>query len=563
MLTVLVGGLSAAGVAGCAQPKPWDFDEVVTREGLGPVEHYEQKLPRDFQPADEAVQAEAEAAKEAVFAEGPLALSVEQAVLLALRNNRELSVQQFEPLIAGTFVELERAVFDPVLFGELQIGRDQVESVSRATGQAFSVEGEDMLSEIGLLQRLPTGTTIEGTLTQRQTDSDRTPEQHTVRAGFTVTQALLRGFGTQTNLARIRQARLDTQASEFQLRGFAESLIAEVETTYWEYTLARRDIEIVENALELARQQQRETEQRVAVGVLAETEQAAAESEVARREQALIDAQSNVETLQLRLLRLINPNATEEGWSREIEILDAPDMAAVALDEIETHLAIARQLRPDLNEARLLVERNRLEVVQTRSGLLPRLDFFVTLGKTGFSDAFGGAVESIDGPGYDFSAGIVGEYPLGNRAARADQQRAQLSRHQSAQAVNNLSQLVELDVRTALVEVRRARRQIRATQLTSELQEQTLEAETQKFRVGKSTTLLVAQAQRDLLESQLEAVAAVVRYRQALVELYRLEGSLLERRGIMAPGRDGGVQRLAQQARGGRDTQLREAGDQR
>jgi outer membrane protein TolC len=54
--------------------------------------------------------------------------------------------------------------------------------------------------------------------------------------------------------------------------------------------------------------------------------------------------------------------------------------------------------------------------------------------------------------------------------------------------------------------------------------------------VGRSTALLVAQAQRDVLSSQVGEVDAVVRHLQALVEFYRLEGTLLERRGIALGG---------------------------
>jgi outer membrane protein len=49
--------------------------------------------------------------------------------------------------------------------------------------------------------------------------------------------------------------------------------------------------------------------------------------------------------------------------------------------------------------------------------------------------------------------------------------------------------------------------------------------------------LLIARAQRDLLDSQLEEVEARVEFRKALVDFYRLEGTLLIRRGIAAPGR--------------------------
>ena len=48
----------------------------------------------------------------------------------------------------------------------------------------------------------------------------------------------------------------------------------------------------------------------------------------------------------------------------------------------------------------------------------------------------------------------------------------------------------------------------------------------------------MAQAERNLLESQIVEIQAVVSHLKALVELYRMDGSLLERRGIQAPGRE-------------------------
>jgi outer membrane protein TolC len=73
---------------------------------------------------------------------------------------------------------------------------------------------------------------------------------------------------------------------------------------------------------------------------------------------------------------------------------------------------------------------------------------------------------------------------------------------------------------------------------TRRLQEEKLRVETEKFRLGKSTSLLVGQAQRDLLVSQIEELQTVISHLKSFVDLYRLEGSLLERRGIAGPGRE-------------------------
>jgi outer membrane protein TolC len=199
---------------------------------------------------------------------------------------------------------------------------------------------------------------------------------------------------------------------------------------------------------------------------------------------------------------------------------------------------MSMRMRPILNEARLRILSNDLELVKTKNGLLPLLDLFVNLGTSGYADSFGQSVSDIDGNNYDILAGVRFQYPIYNRDAKARQQRAMLSRDQAEKALANLSQLVEVDVRTAYIEVRRSKQQIAASSATRRLNEEKLRIETEKLRVGKSTSFLVAQAQRDLLISRIAEVQALANYIKALVNLYQQDGSLLERRGIAAPGRE-------------------------
>jgi len=185
----------------------------------------------------------------------------------------------------------------------------------------------------------------------------------------------------------------------------------------------------------------------------------------------------------------------------------------------------------------LLIARNELEVIRTRNGLLPRLDLFVTLGKTGYAESFGQSIaDALSEPSYDILAGVRMEFPPLNRSARAEHARARLSVRQAQESLENLDQLVQVDVRLAHLEVQRLAQQVQATAATRELQEEVYRAENAKFSVGRSTSYLVAQAQRDLLSSQIAEVRAIVDYLNAMVELYRLDGSLLERLGIVAPG---------------------------
>jgi outer membrane protein TolC len=462
--------------------------------------------------------------------EGPLKITVGQAILLSLENNRSLIVQRTNPQITRTFEQEQRAAFDPVLTGQAGYDRDKVDA-----GPATStVSGP--VGSIGAQEFLPTGTTLGVTgSTSPAAVAGLSEDERASRVAFNATQSLLRGFGPAVNLASLNQAKLDTEISQYELRGFAQTLVAQVEETYWDYALAERQIEIFTQSLALAQKQLEETQERIRVGDLAQTELSAAEAEVALRREGLINARSDLEKIKLNLLRLVNPPGSRL-WDRQLVLASLPTSPSIPLDDVQSHVSLAMRMRPDLNQAKLLWQRGDLEVVKTRNGLLPRLDLFVTLGKTGYANSFGKSVSDIGGGSYDTFVGLDFEYPVLNRGAQARNLRAVLTRQQAREAISNLSQLVEVDVRTAYVEIARSQEQVAATAATRKLQEEKLRSETEKFRLGKSTSLLVAQAQRDLVSSQIAEVQAVVNYLQSFVEMYRQEGSLLERRSIASPG---------------------------
>lgn len=462
--------------------------------------------------------------------DGALALSLEDAVALALQQNRELEVARYTPVVVGAFELIELGRFDPEVFAEGEFRREEQQETARSTGEQFGVRGDESLLLGGVRQTLPSGTLVELGVEQSRSISDRSPEQQRARLGLSVTQSLLRGFGPSVNMASVRQARLDTLASFFELRGFTELLLADTERAYWSYVLAGRTIEIFERSLEVARAQLGEVEERIAVGVLPPVEAAAARSEVALREQALIDARSELRRSRISLFRLIGVSPAE-GARRALRPTSRPSVG-VAFEGVEASVAAALALRPELNEARLRLERGRLEVIRTRNGLLPRLDVFIALGKSGYADTLADSFTELDGPTYDATAGFSFSQPVGRASARGAYRGALATRAQAAASVRNLEQLVELDVHLASAEVERALEQIGTSRVTRELQAQTLEAERERFAARASTALLVAQAQRDLLEAEIAEVESVISYRVALVELYLAEGTLLERRGV-------------------------------
>lgn len=528
-VAVVLGGLILISqtllTASCASVPQADPDNVAAKAGANPPQSRAESRPGRVSDANEAA-----------APEGPLKIGIQEGILLAMENNQALIVERMNPQIRRTFEQEELAVFDPLLSPQMSTRRSVADRLSRAGSSTENSIVDSITGSISLAKLFATGTTLDLEASTSYTDSSLYSDTFTAnRLGLTVTQALLQGFDVRANLARVNQARLDTLISQYELRGFTEILLEQVESKFWDYALAQRQIEIYTDSLNLAEKQMGETEERIRLGDLAEMELAAAQAEMALQRENLINARSTLAKERLNLLRLLNPSGNID-WNRDIILEYDTTPPDVQLDDVEQRVRVALRMRPDLNQARLEIQQGDLEVVRTKNGLLPRLDTFISFGKTGYADTFNRAIDNMDEDRYDATWGLVFEGAPINRSARARYTRALAGRQQLREALENLSQLVQVDVRSAYIEVTRAQEQISATTATRNFQEEKLRAETEKFRVGKSTSLLVGQAQRDLVASQIAEIQAAANYLKALVSLYRLEGSLLQRRGLSAPG---------------------------
>ncbi len=191
----------------------------------------------------------------------------------------------------------------------------------------------------------------------------------------------------EANLANLRKTRLDTAISQYELMGIAQTLTAEIEKSYWDYFLALGKVHIYGKAVGLAKKMVKETRERITAGQKAESEIFFLQAEAATQEQSLIDAKSAQEKTRITLLRLMSPPSMDL-WNRHLRLLTKPKIPEDSVEELQEHVQVAMSYRPDINQARLEQQKGQLEIVKTKNGLLPKLDLFIMLGRTGYSETF-------------------------------------------------------------------------------------------------------------------------------------------------------------------------------
>ena len=250
-----------------------------------------------------------------------------------------------------------------------------------------------------------------------------------------------------------------------------------------------------------------------------------AQAEVAAEKGNVIDAKSTLSKQTLDFLYLLNPDV-DTLWDQKVHLTTPPAPVEREIGNVQEHVAAAMRFRPDINQAYLNLKKGDLEIVRTKNGLLPKLEFFITLKQIASGSEFPESFNEFDDS--DYIAGLNLSRPLGNTEAKAQARRAGLDRLKYQESIENLKQKVQVEVRKAIVEIDRCREQIVAMRANRSKQEEKLKVEQEKFRVGRSTNLEVFKAQRDLTDAQVNEVTAVIEQIKAFIDLQVSEGTLLQ-----------------------------------
>ena len=460
-------------------------------------------------------------------------LSLRQAVGMTLNNNIALSIEKYDSEVYATEIENAKSDFDTSVKASVSAS-DKKSKTINANDEIRNSTTNGTTASVELESKSYSGvkTSVEASVNRNRASSHSS--LYASRLGIDVTAPLMRGAGREVNLVSLKKAELDLDWSRYELYGYVLDLVFETENKYWDHYQKVEQLKIVQESLELAQQQREETLKRVNVGKIAESELAAADAEVARCQEDLIDAESNVVTSAISLLRNINPDS-ENFWNKRPNLKSLPKLRE--LDDYDFSLKDCIQdaliLRPEIRQAQLQLRKNELDVVASRNGMLPKLDFFITLGKTGYSDSFKSSEPSFrHKEPFDSTVGFIYEYNIGRRAEKAKLRKDKLNVLIRKEAIKNLEQIVKEDVIKAYVEIKRAKEQLSATSATAQKQEEKLRVENVKFNVGKTTAFQVAQAQRDLTEAKLAQVKAIISFTVAKSQLLRATGLLLKFRGI-------------------------------
>lgn len=482
-----------------------------------------------------------------------LALTLDECLDLALKNNLNLAVEKYGPEIAEAAAARARESFIPSF--DLSYGRQRQESPPYWWIQgATTIVTKYQDYSLAINQQLPTGGSLSLSFSNYRSDTTQAFQLINPRYGSTIrfdlNMPLLRDFGPKMARRQIILAEKNMDVAWKQYEVSISEIIYLVEEAYWNLVFAVENLKVKQYSLQLAQDLLRKNQKEVEVGKLAPIELLNAEAEVASREAELIQAERMVERAEQILHNLLNLEADPEKASYLIAPKDQPEFVP-RQPSPEQALALALKKRPELEQQRKNIEIREFNLAIAKNELLPRLDLQFSYWSPGISgdrllylndNPFlgvivgrekGSAVDSIRDAlkllYQNWNVAVNFSFPLSNLTSRANYASARLELEQSQARLKSLEQQVRLEVSDTIRDIETNAKRVEALRIARERAEKRLLAEEKKMTVGLTTNYFVLQYQAELANARSLELRAMVDYILAWARLEKLTGESLER----------------------------------
>ncbi|MCA9450576.1 MAG: TolC family protein, partial [Candidatus Omnitrophica bacterium] len=343
---------------------------------------------------------------------GSRPLSLLEVVEQTLKNNLQIRSARLNPEIVGTRIDAEISVFDPVMFANATVSRNNNPSVgflstgdiSGATAIAVSPQvrrtwntykgtgSAEGLPGVGVTRRFTSGLETTASLDYNRTDSSvgffqPFDQNYNTEAQLDIIQPLCRGYGPRVNLAPVRIAYNDRQISDLNMRYLTQTIIANAHSYYWALVFSRINLAINQQSLALAADLLRENRIRYKYGDLIAVEVFEAEAGVKEREQAVIAAENDLANRMDDVRELLHVDRTDPNWEVPLIPIEPAEFHPVEIDE-DLSLALALEFNPQIKISKLDIQNAGENLLLAQDAFKPQLDLFARIRENGLGETW-------------------------------------------------------------------------------------------------------------------------------------------------------------------------------
>ena len=303
----------------------------------------------------------------------PLNLSLKEAIEETLKNNTSIAVQKYNSKINEQAILEKKADFDAVLDFDFSV-REETRQAAGAFANPTKSRNQNYDWDFSFSQKFLTGGDYElGFNTNRNltnsTFAGLNP-QYTSDFNFTLTQPLLKNFGTSNNKSQIYIAKNNQKISDFQFKDSVIDVITDAENSYWDLVFSIEDLKVKKKSLKRAQDLEKQVKAQVEVGTMAPLEMLQAQSEVASRDQLLLSAQDIILDNEDKLKNILNYAFDSELGQKRLQPSESPKFDPGTEGTLEEALQAALSKRPDLLVKKKELDNRNIEVKYNKNQTL-------------------------------------------------------------------------------------------------------------------------------------------------------------------------------------------------
>jgi outer membrane protein len=464
------------------------------------------------------------------------ALTSQNAVEIAIKNNPNLHVALLQETQARYAVTAEEALYDPVFGADANYSHNRNPSIN---GQGTIISTIDTESGDAYLNKtFALGTTLTAELSgQRQTraalqlntpgGTGATGPFYSLVGQLSLDQPFLRGSGTTLGLASLRIARLNRTAAALAAQQTGSQILHDVLHAYWELWYATEAVRIDQASRDLAKTQQEQAEEQVKSGTLANVDALPFATQTAQQDVALDTAVTTVRESALTLSLAVG---RAQDLGPELTAVDTPP--DVQIDDIdERAIQEALDVNYQLKQAEANLEINQYQARIAGDSLRPKLDLTASvsaqgLGNQQVSPAFDqvGHLDAVSA-----QVGLAFQTPVTNTRRNAEIQEALIAIHIDEKQIESLRQQTRTTINMASAARNAAKRRLEFALITEKVAHDQADGVQGKFTAGTALAIEVQVANNAYQSAQLTVQRARIDLVEAELDLLNDRGKLLER----------------------------------
>jgi outer membrane protein TolC len=496
----------------------------------------------------------------AASGEGPQ-VNLDEAVRQTLKNNFDIAIERVSVKSATADVQIAQSEFGPSFNASAGLSGNRSPGSSAFADPVTETSG--LNGGVDVSGKIFSGAVYTLGAAAGQTKTNSTFQSldpaYNSALSLQVTQPLLKNAGRKANMWRVETSLAAQALAENSVKAKIGVAITSAVTAYWDLVYATENLGTSGELLGWAREFERKVRLQVEAGSLPPIEIVSAQASVASAEEAVVAAKNQMEQKADNLVAIMNPPAQSPLWSAPVHPAPIPDGVPSAPPE-KDYAAMALAARPELAMARMDIEAKNVELVYQENQKLPSLDVTATLRLNGLrggakpvvdvktgqtvTSALDGAFpdslrDATSGGYYDYSLGLKFSYPLDNRGAEGRYAKSAFALETAVIKLSSLERSVANEARAAHRDVVNGLKTLQAAAASRALAEKRLEAETQKFGAGSSTTFNVLQFQKDLAAQKAVELRAVADLMIAKANLAKAVGRSLEALGLTLEAAEG------------------------